>query len=350
MIRTAQVRRIATATAYGGGGLTFLGAVTVSVLFLEARLARRTIGDADGEPPVVDGVYGLPGAVDPAAAPIRMAMLGDSSACGFGVEDPLETPGALIASGLAAVSDRPVGLVSTARVGARSADLNDQVEQVLPMAPQVVVIFVGANDVTHRVSPALAVRQLSAAVRRLREAGAEVVVGTCPDLGTVEPIAQPLRWLARRWSRQMAAAQTVGAVEAGARSVSLTDLMGAEFASNPREMFGPDRFHPSARGYAQAAAAVLPSVSAALGFWPDSEIQPDTRRGEGVLPIYLAAAEAAEEPGTEVAATQVAGRERGPRGRWTTLMRRRRRTVPADPPVEPASEPAAQPGSHHPGD
>ena len=31
------------------------------------------------------------------------------------------------------------------------------------------------------------------AVRRLREAGAEVVVGTCPDLGAVQPVPQPLR-------------------------------------------------------------------------------------------------------------------------------------------------------------
>lgn len=349
MIRTTQVRRIAAATAYGGGGLTFLGALTAGVLFLEARLARRTIGELDGDPPMVDGVYGL-GTWATEAEPIRMAMLGDSSACGFGVEEPLQTPGALIASGLAAVSDRQVSLVCPAFVGAVSGDLDGQVERVLPARPQVVVIFIGANDVTHRVSPAVAVRQLGAAVRRLREAGAEVIVGTCPDLGTVEPIAQPLRWLARRWSRQMAAAQTVGVVEAGGRTVSLTDLLGAEFAANPREMFGPDRYHPSARGYAQAAAAVLPSVSAALGFWPDSEIRPETRRGEGVLPIYLAAAEAAEESGTEVAATQVAGRERGPRGRWTTLMRRRRRTVPADPPVDTAAPAVAQAGPDDPGD
>ena len=71
------------------------------------------------------------------------------------------------------------------------------------------------------------------AVRQLRAAGAQVVVGTCPDLGTVQPIRPPLRWLARRWSRQLAAAQTVAVVEEGAWTVSLADLLGPRFAAEP---------------------------------------------------------------------------------------------------------------------
>jgi hypothetical protein len=41
-----------------------------------------------------------------------------------------------------------------------------------------------------------------------------------------------------------------------------------------------------------------------------------------VRPISLAAVEAAEEPGTEVAGAQVGGRDRGPRGRWALLRHR----------------------------
>jgi hypothetical protein len=188
--------------------------------------------------------------------------------------------------------------------------------------------MIGANDVTHRVRPATSVRLLEMAVRRLRSAGIEVVVGTCPDLGTVEPIAQPLRYIARRWSRQLAAAQTIAVVETGCRTVSLGDILGPEFAAAPSEMFGPDRFHPSAAGYRAAAMALLPSVSAALGLWPDVADAPDVRRGEGVRSVAQAAAEAAETAGTEVAPAEVAGRERGPRGRWALLRHRRRRQLP----------------------
>ncbi|MFI7618110.1 SGNH/GDSL hydrolase family protein [Nonomuraea terrae] len=308
-------RKIATAAALGGGGLTALGATAYGLLIAEGLLARRVIGQPHGlDGPVSDGLYGdFPG------EPIRMAMLGDSTAVGLGMTDPARTPGVLLANGLASVAERPVRLVVAARSGTPSAELTEQVDVALAMEADLAVIFVGANDIITQTPPATAVRHLTKAVRRLRDAGAEVVVGTCPDLGTVRPIAQPLRWVTRRWSRQLAAAQTVAVVDAGGRTVAFADVLGPEFDANPAEMFGPDRFHPSDRGYAQAAYAVLPSVCAALGLWPE----PHPRRGEALQPIYLAAATAAEEPGTEVTATRVDGRATGLHGKWVTLFRRR---------------------------
>jgi lysophospholipase L1-like esterase len=47
--------------------------------------------------------------------------------------------------------------------------------------------------------------------------------------------------------------------------VSLADVVGPFFITNPEEMFSLDRFHPSALGYQRTAKAVLPSVLAALG-------------------------------------------------------------------------------------
>ena len=308
-------RRIATAAALGGGGLTALGATAYGLLIAESLLARRTIGRPHGmSGPAADGTYG-----DYPGRPLRLTMLGDSTAVGLGASDPTRTPAVLLAHGLAAVAERPVRLYVVGKSGAASAELGEQVDSALVVEPDVAVIFIGANDVITRTSPATAVRHLTKAVRRLRDAGAEVVVGTCPDLGTVRPIAQPLRWVVRRWSRQIAAAQTVAVVDAGGRTVAFADLLGPEFHMNPGEMFGPDRFHPSDRGYAQAAYAVLPSVCTALGLWPE----PRPARGEGLQPIYLAAATAAEEPGTEVSATRVAGRATGTHGKWATLFRRR---------------------------
>ncbi|MEO3812135.1 SGNH/GDSL hydrolase family protein [Sphaerisporangium sp. B11E5] len=325
-------RRIATAAAVGGGGVTALGVAVYGLLQVEALIARKSIGTRYGmDGPPADGLYGEwhdprdpgdPGAE--ASRPIRLVMLGDSTAVGLGMDGPETTPGVVIARGLAEVSGRPVKLGVHGRSGSVSADLVWQVDRALKAEPDVVVIFVGANDVTTKTKPAHAVRHLQKAVRRLREAGAEVVVGTCPDLGTVRPIGQPLRWMTRVWSRQLAAAQTVGVIEEGGRTVAFADLLGPEFASYPGEMFGPDRFHPSARGYERAAHAVLPSVCAALGLRPE----PQPERGEGSQPIYLAAAIAAEEPGTEVTAARVAGRATGPYGRWATLLRRRPGAMP----------------------
>ncbi len=306
-------RRIATAAAMGGGGLTALGVATYGLLMAEALIARRIVGNPHGmDGPDADGVYG-----DFDGEPIRMVMLGDSTSVGLGLTVPDGTPAVNLANGLASVAERPVRLTVVGQSGAASADLGPQVDRALAAEPEVAVIFIGANDVTTATLPAHAVRHLQKAVRRLREAGAEVVVGTCPDLGSIRPIPQPLRWVTRRWSRQLAAAQTVAVVEAGGRTVAFADLLGPEFDTNPAEMFGPDRYHPSARGYLQAAYTVLPSVCAALGLWPE----PEPQRVEGSQ--YLLAAMAVEEPGTEVSATRVAGRAVGPQGRWAALLRRR---------------------------
>lgn len=317
----------------GGGGLTAVGLLAGAILAVEAQLARRWIGQPFGaEAPNADGLYGAgPG------EPIELVILGDSSAAGLGVHRPEETPGAIIASGLSAVAGRPVCLTNVATVGAESTHLHAQVNRLLAKVPRpdIAVILIGGNDVTHRIKVPDAVRALTDVVLRLRDIGIEVVVGTCPDLGTIEPVAQPLRTLARRWSRELAAAQTVAVVEAGGRTVSLGDILGPEFAASPAELFSADRFHPSAAGYARCAAALLPSVCAAAGYWPDGgrERQPDARRGEGVAPVAEAAVAAAQDPGTEVSGATVGGSEAGPFGRWATLLRRRWPPLPAVGPV-----------------
>lgn len=325
MSRARVARRIAAAAAYGGGGIGLLGGAAVGLLLTQARLARRSLGGFEDAPPVADGRYGTAFGDGDGAPPVRLVFAGDSTAAGQGVHRARETPGALLASALAAVAERPVDLVNVARPGARSDRLGEQVDQVLegPAGPpDVCVIMIGANDVTHRMPPARSVRYLADAVRRLRAADVQVVVGTCPDLGTIEPVAQPLRWVARRLSRQLAAAQTIAVVELGARTVSLGQLLGPEFEANPREMFGPDNYHPSAAGYATAAMAILPTLCAVLGLWPEE--RPDAARGEGLLPVAAAAAAAAGEGGTEVAAAAVPG----PRGPWALLRHRRQRRLP----------------------
>jgi lysophospholipase L1-like esterase len=313
--RASQAKRIARAAAYGGGGVGAAGALLYGVVLGQAMMARRIIPAATKPPPRADGTYGTAYVGEP----VSLVVLGDSAAAGYGVDAPAETFGAVIAAGLAEQLRRPVHLKCFAVVGAQSAGLPPQVEWALELRPEIAVICVGGNDVTHRVSVPLAVRHLVTAVRELRAAGAEVVVGTCPDLGTIRPIQPPLRWLARHWSRQLAAAQTIAVVEAGGRTVSLGDLLGPTFYSEPDRMFSLDRFHPSAEGYAAAAAALLPTVLAAL---IEPAIQLPLGAGEGVRTLPQAAVEAAQVAGTEVSPASVAGREHGPGGRWAQLRHR----------------------------
>ena len=70
---------------------------------------------------------------------------------------------------------------------------------------------------------------------------------------------------------------------------------------------------------------LIPSTLAALGLGPEDEAMPEAYRGEGVMPVAAAAARAVENPGTELDGTEVSGSQRGLRGRWVELRRRRRR-------------------------
>ncbi|MEP7194074.1 MAG: SGNH/GDSL hydrolase family protein [Actinomycetota bacterium] len=351
MGRARRARKIAARAAYGGGigaaGIGMLGLLGYGLLTVEALLARRIVGQPFEGAPDDDGQYGAG-----LGSPVQLLVLGDSSAAGMGTDTAQQTVGAIIANGVSALSGRPVRLTNVAVIGAESSGLDEQLARALEEVddPDVAVILIGANDVTHRIDKSIAVRHLEQTVSALRAVGCEVIVGTCPDLGTIEPVAQPLRLLARRWSRDLAAAQTVAVVGAGGRTVSLGDLLGPQFATFSEEMFSPDRFHPSPAGYARVASALLPSVCDALSLWPSPvDRRPDSLRGEGVEPVAVAAVQAVREAGTEVSGTAVAGQAGGPRGRWAILLRRHRPPVtdrselldgsePADIPVQAGDE------------
>ncbi|PVG84605.1 GDSL family lipase [Nocardioides gansuensis] len=229
----------------------------------QAAIARGRIGDPLGHvAPEADRVY-----KKRYGDPIDLLMLGDSIAAGLGADHPKHTLGGGLARRLAKRTGRAVRLRTAARVGSESSRLARQLRRLpADYRPDVAVIVVGGNDVTHRVPVADSVRHLTEAIDALRERGCEVVVGTCPDLGALKPVPQPLRALGSRASRLLAAAQRDAAIAHGARAVSLAHVVGPFFITNPDEMFSLDRFHPSTHGYKRTAKAILPSVLAALGY------------------------------------------------------------------------------------
>ncbi|SEC42997.1 Lysophospholipase L1 [Nocardioides exalbidus] len=251
-VALAVVSGLAGGTAYGAREL----------LQRQAAQARRAIGKPLGEQaPSADRHY-----KKKYGEPVDLLVLGDSVAAGLGAEKPKHTLGGRLARGIAREAGRSVRLRTAAVVGSESSMLAGQLAS-LPASyrPHVAVIVVGGNDVTHRVPVSESVRHLADAIDELRGRGAEVVVGTCPDLGALRPVPQPLRALGSRASRQLAAAQRSTALQRGARVVSLAHVVGPFFITNPEEMFSLDRFHPSAHGYKRTAKAMLPSVLAALG-------------------------------------------------------------------------------------
>lgn len=276
--------------SYGAGTIGGLAALGYGVIRAEAMLARRTIGEPTEQPPDPRGSYGRYGGEQ-----LRLVMLGDSGATGLGAGSPAHTPGALLAGGVARDLKRRVVLDVVAAVGARSSDLEAQVTKALEQKVDLAVVMVGTNDVTHGIGPGPAARDLGRAVARLRQAGALVVVGTCPDLGAVKPLLQPLRTVASHLSRRMAAAQAVAVVDNDGIAVSLGTMLTKDFSEHAH-LWSADRFHPSPDGYRRVADAILPSLLEGMGV----EIQVSVPVSSTIQDAAVAAGVAAREPGLMV--------------------------------------------------
>ncbi|MBD8506185.1 SGNH/GDSL hydrolase family protein [Hoyosella sp. G463] len=262
----AAVIGASTAAAASWGTYHFLAA--------QARIARLRIGKLPPYPPEADGVYSPTGGRperwgSQKSADFHLMIFGDSTAAGLGCTFADETPGVRLARGLAEESGKRVRLSTKAISGATSKGLSGQVDAsfVAGSPPDVAVILIGANDVTARQSIRAAARRLRDAVRRLHSAGSVVIVGTCPDLGIVTDVPQPLRAVIRRWGLRLARAQAAVTRAEGGHPVPLADLLTPEFLASPDRMFSTDRFHPSPAGYELAARNILPVMCTALGIW-----------------------------------------------------------------------------------
>lgn len=261
MTRRSLTRTLAPGAAFAGGAaLVVLGAR--ELVRRQAVVARHVIGKPLGEDAhQADKVYR-----SKHGDPIDLLLLGDSIAAGLGADRPKRTLGAQLAKRLADRTNRAVRLHTAAIVGAETSMLRTQLSG-LPerYIPDVAVIVVGGNDVTHRVRTSASCDHLASVVTALQAQGTQVIVGTCPDLSALIAVPQPLRTIIGVASRQLATAQRETVTGIGARAVSLGEVVGPFFVAEPATMFAIDRFHPSSAGYRRTAKAMLPSVLAALG-------------------------------------------------------------------------------------
>ncbi len=192
---------------------------------------------------------------------LAFAVLGDSIAYGQGASRPADTVGARLAADLAEAG-MPADVRVFAVPGSRSQALAGQVQRAAAWKPDVALVIIGANDLTHFVPPQQAAAHLADAVRTLRAAGAEVVVAPAPDLSVVPWVPAEMRLAVRAGCAVLQQAQSRAALAAGGRVAEIAVGSAAGFAVDPG-LFSADRFHPSSEGYAVIAAALAPTVRAA---------------------------------------------------------------------------------------
>lgn len=259
-MRAVSVTGAALAACSGAGA-----AAAYNRLLAQAATARQIIGRDTRIPPRADGIYeaGLP--VQPwlrdRPHDLHLMIFGDSTAAGQGCWYADQTPGVRVARGVAEATGMRVRLSTKAIQGATSKGLIGQLDAmyIVGPPPDAAIILVGANDVTKKAPVSRAAGRLGSVVSRLRASGTTVVVGTCPDLGVVPDIPQPLRALVRQWGRSLARAQAQATVRAGGVAIHLGELAG-QFYAEPDRYLAPDRFHPSGDGYALAAERLVPTL------------------------------------------------------------------------------------------
>ena len=186
-------------------------------------------------------------------------VLGDSTAAGVGAP---RDAGIAVMTARKLTGRRPVTMHNFAVSGAKTADvLRDQLAGAEASRPDLVLISVGANDVTHLTSVGSVRRDIEAIIARLRAANPRVaiVITGSPDMGAPPRIPRLLRpiaaWRTKRLNRMFESV-------AAARGVTFAPIAadtGPSFRRD-RSLFADDRFHPNARGY----ATWLPTLDRAL--------------------------------------------------------------------------------------
>lgn len=229
------------------------------VLGVEIWLALRREYLPTDDPLDLDGGFG---AGD--TRPLRLVVLGDSTAAGIGVDDPADAYPALLAQRLAEATGGRVELTALGLAGARVADVaSDQAPRAAAIDPDVVFVGIGANDVTHLTSLGDVRNEMERVLQVLGETDAAIVVAGPPDM-RVPVWHQPLRQLSYLRGNQVARVIEDVAREEGASVVELADATGHFFAADPEGHFSEDGFHPGPLGYRRWADAIFPVLLEAV--------------------------------------------------------------------------------------
>lgn len=184
--------------------------------------------------------------------PLRLVVLGDSSADGYGLTDPAHALPRRLGERLAERLERPVRIASFAADGARMVDVaEDQAPRLEVTGADAVAIVVGVNDATTRRRPKQIHEDTCRIVGAIRRSapGARIALLACPDLGAAPALPWPLGRAIGIATRLVARTQKRAAADVGIACVSLDRAPSAD-------EFGEDGFHPGADG-AEAMAEAL---------------------------------------------------------------------------------------------
>ncbi|WP_342076764.1 SGNH/GDSL hydrolase family protein [Yoonia sp. SS1-5] len=189
-------------------------------------------------------------------APLRLLIIGDSSAAGVGVAHQHD---ALLGQLTARLSeDAEITFDLVARTGARTGDVLAWLDDLPHRHYDVVVTALGVNDVTKAVPLRKWIARQRALIARLQGAFGvkHVMLSGLPPMGQFPLLPQPLRWiLGRQAARFDAALCDIARETQGCTKIAI------DLALGPHNM-SADGFHPGPAVYAAWAAEIQTQLRA----------------------------------------------------------------------------------------
>jgi lysophospholipase L1-like esterase len=198
---------------------------------------------------------------DPTGTPVTVAVLGDSSMTGPGLDRGEQIWVAQLAQRL----PWHVTVQSHAKGGSRIRDvLEHQVAAAVETRPDVFVMSIGANDAIHATPTRTFARRLGKALDQLRCTAPVVSLGI-GDLSVIPRLPRTLRAVVAHRSAVIDRAHTLAAADRdGVVRVPVGKLSDHHFRHMGTELFAADLFHPNHRGHQLWAELFLPYVRRTL--------------------------------------------------------------------------------------
>ncbi len=139
--------------------------------------------------------------------------------------------------------------------------LTKQLDKALATKPEVVLLPIGANDVTHLTRLKKVEIDMRAVVAKLKAANpnVKIIITGSPQMGSVPRFPQPIKTIAKWRTAQINKVFERIAADPNVTFAHIADQTGKTFLEHP-EYFAADKFHPLDKGY----AVWVPILNAAI--------------------------------------------------------------------------------------
>jgi lysophospholipase L1-like esterase len=179
---------------------------------------------------------------------VKYLVMGDSTAAGQGGD---YATGLAMSTATHLAQDKNVSLLNTAVSGARAKDIvTNQLNPGIDHDPDVALIIVGSNDVTHLTSSKSVRQSIEQAVSKLiaKNCNVKIVVTGSADMGAVPRLPEPLRYLAGVRAKQLNRTFMDITNQQQITFAPIAEKTGSIFR-NDSTLFAQDNFHPNTKGY-----------------------------------------------------------------------------------------------------